>query len=288
MLNKLIILANHLDSEGLINEANSVDLIIRSAGLWDSMMGFVSRKDRPKVQQTISSPKSHEDHILELIRLKKSKIKTLSSSEDITEHYMNQGEIERLKEEIAELELRLSGEKGEGAGIPKDDSNLLLETSPNIDFPDFSPQAILGDRLMPELLAAVYNSDDEKAKAYLTGSGLYNLDSFKSFLKNYLLKRRSDALRLLNEFARANKLYQREATKALFNFSEIPLDFDEVTFDLTTDEKEIEKMVLEYNSDMSEEEARQRVDKFLTTVPDFSEEIEELRDSFTRRRRRYR
>ena len=142
---------------------------------------------------------------------------------------------------------------------------------------------------MPKLLAAVYNSDDEKAKAYLTGSGLKNLDSFKSFLRNYLLKRRDDALRLLNEFARANKLYQREATKALFNFSdEIPLDFDEVTFDLATDEKEIEKMVLEYNSDMSEEEARQRVDKFLTTVPDFSEEIEELRDAFTRRRRRYR
>lgn len=286
MLEELVHLANHLDSIGLTKEADSIDaIIVKNSGIWDSMMGFIGggKNSGPK---EVLTPPSEENRIAQLIRMKQNKIKALTSSEDITEHYMNQEEIEKLKREIAELELRLSGE--EESSILEDGSELLLETSINIDLPDFSPQALLGDKLMPELLAATYNSDDEKAKAYLTGSGLYNLGSFKSFLKNYLSKRRGDALGLLNEFARANKLYQREAIKALFNFSKIPIDFDQVTFDLATDEKEIEKMVLEYNPDMSEEEARQRVDKFLNTVPDFSEEIEELRDSFTRRRRRYR
>ena len=278
---QLIDLANYLDSKGLFKEADLIDSIVKNSGIFDSMMGFLGGgKDSgpkkelspPSEEDTSEEDRSEEDRNAQLIRMKQNKIKALTSSEDITEHYMNQKEIEKLKREIAQLELGLSGEE---------------ETPVEIDLPDFSIQALLKDQEMPELLVAVYNSDDEKAKAYLTGGGIYNLDSFKSFLRNYLSKQRGDALRLLNELAKANKLYQREATKTLFNFSKIPVDFDQVTFDLATDEKEIERMVLEYNPNMSEEEAKQRVWKFLTTVPDFSEEIDELRDSFTRRRRMY-
>ena len=101
-------------------------------------------------------------------------------------------------------------------------------------------------------------------------------------MKNYLSKRRDDARNLLNEFAKANKKYKIRAAKLLLNSSEVPDYFEYLTAE------EIPEVVLEYNPNMSEEEVRQRTEKFLNTSHEFDDEIEELRDSFTRRRRRYR
>ena len=178
MLEELVHLANHLDSIGLTKEADSIDaIIVKNSGIWDSMMGFIGGRKNSGPKEVLAPP-NEEDRIAQLIRMKQNKIKALTSSEDITEHYMNQEEIEKLKREIAQLELRLSGE--EESSIPEDNEEPLPETPVEIDLPDFSLQALLEDREMPELLVAVYNSDDEKAKAYLTGSGIYNLGSFKN------------------------------------------------------------------------------------------------------------